>query len=68
MKLHELVTDAFTEYTLDHPMLDKIKWIYLNNEGCFLLVFAEGMDKNQPLVVDDTVLISDQWTLLKEGS
>jgi hypothetical protein len=63
MKLSDIITD-YTEKTLYHPIVGIVDWKYSSSECCYVLMFHTGLDKNKPLIVDDTILLDDDWVHL----
>lgn len=50
---------------LSHPVVGNVIWKCLPISG-WGLYFAEGPEKDQILVADNTVLIDENWTLISQ--
>ena len=59
MRISEIITDK-QECKLHHPIVGNVKWKNCPIDG-WVLIFAEGPEQGQVLMVDETVLLDDRW-------
>ena len=50
---------------LHHPIIGNVEWRGHPIDG-WMLVFAEGPEKGEPLLAADSVLLSDNWEKVDE--
>jgi hypothetical protein len=65
-RVHELI-QPHQDTLLRHPIVGTVVWREPSPGVGRILVFAEGPERNKPLVVDDAVLWSNDWRLLEPG-
>ncbi|MCK9458299.1 MAG: hypothetical protein M0R80_01495 [Proteobacteria bacterium] len=59
MKIFEIITTQ-EPCKLQHPIIGIVEWINDPTQG-WVLVFSEGPEKGQCLVVDESVILDDTW-------
>lgn len=65
MKLYELLQPNVPA-NLHHPTLGHVKWCDLQDGQGFGLYWSHGQEKNDPLVVDSTILFDNVWEIYDE--
>ena len=62
MKLYEIITSR-TPLKLQHPTVGDVNWDMLPSSGCFCLFWEYGPEAGQALIVDESVMLDDDWVI-----